>query len=80
MYQRLHGGQAVVDAAQQHALVAQRNARVGEAFERGLDLGGQLARMVDVDAHPQRMIFLQHRAEFGRDALRQEDRHARADA
>ena len=36
--------------------------------------------MIDVHAHPERMIFLQHRAELRRDALRQENRDARADA
>ena len=36
--------------------------------------------MIDVHAHPERMIFLQHRAELGRDPLRQENRNARADA
>ncbi len=36
--------------------------------------------MVDVDAHPERMIFLQHLAKLGRDPLREKNRDARADA
>ena len=46
----------------------------------GAHFGGQLARVIDVDAHPERMIFLQHLAELGRDPLRQENRDAGADA
>jgi hypothetical protein len=36
--------------------------------------------MIHVDAHPERMEFLEHRAQFRRDPLRQEDRHPAADA
>ena len=36
--------------------------------------------MVEVDVHPQRMVPPQHLHQLGVDALRQEDRHARADA
>ena len=32
--------------------------------------------MVHMDAHPQRMIFLEHLAKRRRDPLREEDRHA----
>ena len=39
----------------------------------------QLARMIDVHAHPERMIFRQHRAQLRRDSLRQENRHPCAD-
>src|SRR5438270_3298945 len=35
--------------------------------------------MVDVDAHPERMILRQHRAKLGRDALWQENRNSRPD-
>ena len=53
---------------------------IGETFERFLHFNGQLARMIDVHAHPERMIFREHRAKLGRDALRQKNRNARADA
>ena len=79
LHEHLHGGGIVVDAAEEHGLVAERDARVGETPERVADLDGQLLRMVDVDTHPERVEFLQHRAQFGRDPLRQEDGHAAAD-
>src|SRR5204863_8477447 len=40
---------------------------------------GELARMIDMHAHPERMIFLEHRAKLRCDALRQENWNARAD-
>ena len=66
--------------AQQDGLVAERDARVGEASEGFADLGGQFARMVVVNAHEQRMIFLELGAQGRGDALRQEDGDAGADA
>jgi len=36
--------------------------------------------MIDVHAHPKRMMFGEHRAKLGRYALRQENWNARADA
>ena len=36
--------------------------------------------MLDVYTHPKGMIFLEHLAELRRDALRQKDRHSRADS
>ena len=65
---------------EQHALVAERNAGVGQAAERVAHFRRQFARMIGVDADEQRMKFFQHRAQFRRDALRQENRDARADA
>src|SRR5205085_1346542 len=62
------------------ALVAERNAVIRETLERFLYFNGQLARMIHVHAHPQWMVLLQHLAKRGRDALRQENRNARADA
>ena len=53
---------------------------IRQRLEGGPHFGGQLARMIHVHAHPERMIFLQHRAELRRDSLRQENRDARADA
>ncbi len=44
------------------------------------DLGGEFARVVRVDGDEERVMLFQHRAELGRDPLRQENRDARADA
>ena len=77
---RLHDFRVVVDVFEEDGLVAERNAGVSEAAQRVTDFRGQLARVVRVDAHEQRMEFFQHRTQFGRDALRQERRDARTDA
>ena len=55
----------VVDAAQEDALVAERNA-VHRRGVRGprLHLDGQFARVVGVDADQERMVLLQHGAEL----------------
>jgi hypothetical protein len=71
---------AVVHAAEQHALVAERDAGVGEAAECVAHFGGEFARVVGVDRNEERVVFFQHRAEFRSDALGQENRDARADA
>jgi hypothetical protein len=70
----------VVHALEQHGLVAERDAGVGEAPERVAHFGGQFPGVVDVDADPERVEFLEHGAEFGRDPLRQEDGDPAADA
>ena len=44
-----------------------------------LDLGGDLVGVVEVEVDPERVVLLEHRAELVVDALRQEDRDARAD-
>ena len=80
VHKRFHDGQRVVDAFEEDALVAERDAVVGHHFETGLHFGGELARVVGVDADPERVIFLQHLAKLRRDALWQEDRDAAADA
>ena len=43
-------------------------------------LGGEFAGMIRMDTHPERMMLLEHPAEFRGDALRQEDRHPGPDA
>jgi hypothetical protein len=53
---------------------------IGQHLKAGAHFGRQLARVVDVDAHPKGMIFLQHRAELGRNSLGEENRHAGTDA
>ena len=71
--QRSHHGQIIIYTFQEHALVAERYSVVDQAFKSCLDLSRQLTRMVDMNAHPERMKFLQHPAQFRRDSLRQED-------
>ncbi len=71
---------AIVDAGQQHGLIAQGNARVGQHAARAAQLWRDLVRMVDVNVHPQGMILAEHRAQLFCDALRHKHRHTRADA
>ena len=80
MHERFHRLQVVVHAGQQHALVAQRDAGIGQALQRFFHFNGELARMIDVHAHPERMILRQHCAKLWRDSLRQENRNPRSDA
>ena len=65
---------------EQHRLVAQRDARIRQPPQRSAHLRRQLTRMIRVNADEERMKLLQHCAQFRRDALRQEDGNARADA
>ncbi len=76
----LHDLGAVVDAAHQHRLVAHRDAGVAQAVAGELALGGELLRVVEVGVEVERLVLLQHRDELGRDALRADHRHARAEA
>ena len=80
MHQHALDVHRVVDARQQHALVAQRNPGVGHAGAGLAQLRRDLLGMVDVDVDPERVVFADHLAELVVDALRQEDRHAAADA
>jgi hypothetical protein len=80
VHQRFHRFEIVVHAGEQHALIPQRYARVGESFERFFYFNRELARMIHVHAHPKRMMFRQYRAKLWRDALWQENRDACADA
>src|SRR5207237_8187347 len=41
---------------------------------------GELAMMINVHAHPERMILRQHHAKLWRDSLREKNRHPRPDA
>ena len=78
--QLLHGEDAVVDAGQQHALVAQGDTGVGQHGAGLLRLGGDLLGMVEVGVQPHGVILLQHVAQRGSDALGQHDGGAGADA
>jgi hypothetical protein len=57
VHEALHDVGIVVHAAQQHALIAQRHAVVGQQAQAIAHFGGQLARMIGVDAQPQRMVL-----------------------
>ena len=70
---------AVVDAGQQHALVADREPGLRQLVDRARDLRGDLVRVVEVEVDPQRVVLLEHLAQLVVDPLRQEDRHPRAD-
>ena len=78
--QLLHGVDAVIDAGQQHALVAQRDTGVGQHGAGLGGLGGDLVGVVEVGVQPDGVILLQHVAQLGGDALRQHHGSAGADA
>ena len=65
---------AVVDTAQQHALVAQWHAGIGQHLAGATRLGGHLVGVVEVGVEPHGVIFLEHCAQFGSDALRAHNR------
>ena len=70
---------AVVDAGQEHRLVAQRNAGPRQAVARARQLGRDLVGVVDVDVQPDRVVLREHLAQLVVDALREEYRHPAAD-
>ena len=80
VHQRLHHRRVVVDALEQHRLAAQRNAGIGQPRGRFGHLGRQFVGMGEMDAHPQRMMLLQHLHQILGDALRQHGRDLGADA
>ena len=61
----------VVDAGEQHRLVAQRDAGAGQLVAGAGELGGDLVRVVDVDVQPQRVVLAEHLAQLVVDALGQ---------
>ena len=50
------------------------------ALERFFHFDREFARMIHVDAHPERMMFGQNRAQLGRNPLREENRNARSNS
>ena len=70
---------AVVDAREQHGLVAERNPRPGQQVAGAGQLRCHLVRVVDVDVEPHRVVLRQHLAELVVDPLGQEDRDPGAD-
>ena len=53
LHQLAHDVDVIVDACQQHGLVAERDAGAGELIGGRGELGGDLVGMVDVDIEPQ---------------------------
>lgn len=73
-------GDVVVDALEEDSLAAERDAMVRQPDERFFGFACEFAGMVDMDGEEQGCVFAQSGAEGVRDALREEDRNARANA
>jgi hypothetical protein len=73
VYQSPHHGQVVVDPFQEDALISERYSVINQKFKSGLYLGGEFTRMIGMDAHPKRVKFLKHPAEFRCNPLGQEN-------
>ncbi len=80
VHEGLHDVGLVVDATEEDALVAKGDAVIGEALEAGADFGGEFAGVIGVDADEEGVVFLQHLAKRGGDALGEEDGDAGTDA
>jgi len=80
MHQFFHDIDAVIDALQQDCLCSQRDSCVCQSGTGAGGFRGAFIGVQEVDAHPQRVIFSQHAAQFGRNALWQYGRHFCADA
>ena len=52
---------------------------VGKAFKTFLHFAGELARVIYMHAHEERVIFLEHPAKLRSDALRKENGDSRTD-
>jgi hypothetical protein len=70
---------AVVDAGQQDALVAERDPGPGQLVGRPGDLGRDLVGVVEVEVHPDRVVRREHLAQLVVDPLGHEHRDARSD-
>jgi hypothetical protein len=71
VHQLHHHFRVVVDALEQHCLAAERYTGSRQAIERGDRRRSQLARVIEVRVHEDRMVLLDHLAELRRDTLRQ---------
>src|SRR4051812_20790156 len=70
---------AVVDAREQDALVADRQPRLGQLVDGAADLRRDLVRVVEMEVDPERVVLLEHLAQLVVDPLRQEDGDPAAD-
>ena len=73
MHERFHRLEIVVHTSEQYTLVPERDPGVGQAFQRLLHLNRQLSRMIDMHAHPEWVVFRQHRAQLRSNTLRQKN-------
>ena len=80
VHEGLHDVGFVVDATEEDALVAEGNTVIGESLEASADFGGEFAGVIGVDADEEGVVFLQHLAERGGDALGEKDGDAGTDA
>ena len=80
LHQLLHYLGRVVDALEQHGLVAERDSRVSQHTERLEGFRRQFVGMIEMHIHKQRMVFFKNCDQFRGDALRQKARDAAADA
>ena len=79
VHQFLHHMHTVVHTTQQHGLVAQRNACIGQFGHGGLSLGGHLVGVVKMGVQPHGVVLLQHVAQVVGDTLRADHRGTAAD-
>ena len=70
LHQFLHHVGAVVHAAEQHGLVAQRNTGVSQSGTSGSRFFSHLVGVVEVGIYPDGMVFLQHIYQIVGDTLR----------
>ena len=70
----------VVDLVEEDGLVPHHDSGIGEPAKGIVNFGGEFAGVVRVDGNKEGVEFFEHRAEFGRDALGEEDGDARANA
>ena len=80
MHQFFHHLNVIVHVFQQHGLASKGNPGIGKLFACFFHLRRNFVGMGEVDAHIQRMIFLQHVDQGAGDALRQNSWHFGADA
>jgi hypothetical protein len=73
-----HG--VVIHVAEEDGLVAEGDAGIGEATECSADFSCEFARVIGMNTDEERMVLLQHGAEFRSDALREKDGNAGADS
>ncbi len=77
LHQLFHDVGAIIDALEQHALVTQHDAIVGQFSQRPSRFGRDLPRMVKVGVEPDRLVFFHHGHQFVGDPLGHHHWHSR---
>ena len=80
MHQRFHNPRAVIDTGQQDGLIAQRDSRVSQFFQRLPRRCRDLPRVIKVRIEPDRMVLFEHFDQRIGDSVRQDDGHTGTDA